>query len=229
MSKLTTDSVKVGGGMSKTLLPGNESCKINGIELKPFTFKPGGYHMIIYLESPDKGIDFEGFWINKDDESKGRYKGQIGQVKTNYWAYSDGETKGGTPIIRDAEILKTIKGLAIALGIQDSLKAFEAKYNNLDTIEEYITALNLENPFKDKFMQYCIAGKEYTNKGGYTAYDLYLPKFEKTGVPYGTSRVLKFDEEKHIVKTKVVIVDEFAPTNDEIPSGIAPENTDLIL
>ena len=155
MSKLSTDSVKAGGGVSKTLLPGNLSCKINGIELKPFSFKPGGYHLIIHLEGPNMGTDFEGFFIDKNDESKGRYQGQIGQVRVSEWAYADGETKTGIAIVRDNEILKAIKGLAIALGAHEQLKTFEAKYNNLDTIEEYVIALNAENPFKDKIMQYC--------------------------------------------------------------------------
>lgn len=222
MSKLSTDSVKAGGGVSKTLLPGNLSCKINGIELKPFSFKPGGYHLIIHLEGPNMGTDFEGFFIDKNDESKGRYQGQIGQVRVSEWAYADGETKTGIAIVRDNEILKAIKGLAIALGAHEQLKTFEAKYNNLDTIEEYVIALNAENPFKDKIMQYCIAGKEYTNKGGYTAYDLFLPKFTKTGVPYGTSRIIKYNEADHIVKKKVDVVDEFQTTDETMESPGTP-------
>lgn len=226
MSKLTTEGIKV-GGIPKQLSPGNHSCKINAIELKPFSFKPGSFHMILHLEGPAQPADFEGFFINKDNESLGRYKGQVGQVKVSEWAYADGETKTGTPINRDTEILKAIKGIAISLGVLEELKAFEKRHTDLDTIEEYVAALSAENPFKNKFMQYCIAGKEYLNKQGYTNYDLYLPKFSKTGVPYGTSKVFKFNEELHIIKKKVEVVNEFETQDDGLSSTTLPQDFNL--
>jgi hypothetical protein len=216
MTKLNTDDVQVstGGGTPKTLQPGNVLCKINSIQLEAFKFRPGGYHIILNLEGPDMGKDFEGFWLDKDNESLGRHKGQVGKVKASDWAFSDGETKSGIAISRDAEMLKFIKGLCGALEIPG---------RSGETIEDLIETFNKEKPFANKFMEFCICGKEYKNKGGYTAYELFLPKFIKGGAPFGKN-VIKFNTEDHIKKLKVEPVSEFAsePTIDG-PSADGPQ------
>ncbi len=79
--KLNTKDIKTGGGVAKTLQPGNQQCKINSVELEEFKFKEGGYHIMLNMESVDMGPDYQGFFINKDNESLGRYKGQVGKVK----------------------------------------------------------------------------------------------------------------------------------------------------
>ena len=90
MSKLNTKDVKSAGGVPKLIQPGNVVCKINSLELEPFKFKQGGYHLILNLEGPDLGKDFEGFFVDKNNESLGRHKGQVGQVKAGEWAFADG-------------------------------------------------------------------------------------------------------------------------------------------
>lgn len=210
-SKLSTKDISTeipaGAGVSKTLTVGNNKCKINGISLEEFALKPGSYHVILHLEGPEIP-DFEGFLINKDDPSMGSYKGQVAKVKADFWAFSDATTKGGTEISRDIEILKFYKKLAKALGIEKWLAANDDKH---ETIEAYTTALNNDQPFAGKFIEYCIAGKEYKNKGGYTAYDLYLPKFTKGGAPFAAKEgdVIMFNETEHIIKQKVAPVSEF--------------------
>ena len=205
--KLSTDSVSV-GGIPKTLQPGNVVCTIKSITLEPFKFKENSYHIILDLIGPDMGKDFDGFFINKDDESLGKYKGQVGQVKGEYWAFSDGETKTGIPINRDEQIMKFIKGLCTELGISTTVEG--------DTIEELVNNFNLGKSFQNIPISFCIAGKEYTNKGGYTAYELYLPKFTRKGAPFG-KKVVKFNEEDHIIKKKVEAVDEFKTEDDGVP------------
>lgn len=206
--------------MPKLLQPGNVKCKITEVELEPFKFKPGGYHLVLSLEGPDMGSDFEGFFIDKDNEALGRHKGQVGQVKAGEWAFADGETKGGILVSRDTEILKFIKNLCTALGINAWLDAQDNKH---DTIESLVTAFNTEKPFAGKEIEYCIAGKEYLNRQGYTNYELFLPKFSKTGVPFGTSRVIKFNPDEHIRKKKVENVTEFGEDNNTLSGPAASD------
>ena len=215
---LDTKNIKAGGdgGVPKTLQPGNCKCKINSIMLEEFKFKPGSYHIILGLESEDKGADFEGFMIDKNNESLGRHKGQVGKVKSTEWAYADGETKSGVAISRDADILKFMKNLCTALGINNWLEDQDGKH---DTIESLMLAFDKDKPFKDKFINYCIGGKEYTNKNGYTDHDLFLPKYSKAGAAYG-AKVVTFDPVEHIRKKKAAPVNEFG-NDDTTLSGPA--------
>lgn len=203
MGKLSTRDIK-GESISKALLPGNAVCKINEVILEPVTYKEGGLNLILVLESePIAG--FEGFLINKDDASKGSYKGQIGKVKVGEWAFADGETKSGTKVYRDNDILRFIKNLCTALG---KLKWLEDQDGKHDDIQSLVNAFDKEKPFKDIFLNYCICGKEYQNKKNYTNYDLYLPRFTKIAGPFAPKtdksklKVITFDESKHITKRK---------------------------
>ena len=59
-----------GGGMAKTIAPGNHSLRINSMVLENFQFIDGAKHLILNVET--EPIDgFEGFLVDKDDESKG--------------------------------------------------------------------------------------------------------------------------------------------------------------
>lgn len=224
MSMLNTKDIKVGGaGLPKLLQPGNNICKLNNIELETFRFKEGAYHLMLQLEGPDLGTDFEGFFIDKDNESKGRHKGQIGQVKISEWAFADGETKTGIPVHRDVEILKALKSLAIALDFTKWLDSEDGKHA---TIESLVTALNVAKPFLNKTIEYCIGGKEYINKGGYMNHELFLPRYTKAGAPYGKTRVIKFNPDEHIRRKKVEPVNDFA--SEEQSTGLTP-NTDFSL
>jgi hypothetical protein len=67
MSKLSTKNIQTGGeGVSKTLEPGENLCKINDVSLEEFKFKTGGYEIMLHLEGEDMGSDFQGFYIDKD-------------------------------------------------------------------------------------------------------------------------------------------------------------------
>ena len=110
---LSTKDVKTAGegGTPKTISPGNHTLKVNSVELKQFPFmeSDNAYYLHMNVETEPMGEGFEGFWRDMDDESKGRYEGQVGQLKANRWYYKDGETKSGVPVNRDTEILKFIK------------------------------------------------------------------------------------------------------------------------
>lgn len=201
-NKLGTKNLQT-SSVSKTLLPGNSVCKINSINLEEFKFKQGAYQLILNLESsPITEQNFEGFFIDKEDESQGRYLGQVGRVRAHKYPYSDFVTTNGDQISRDQEIMKFVKRVCEATGC---IKWFEEADDKFDTIEQFIEAFNTDAPFKDKYLAFCLNGKEYKNKAGYTNYDLFLPKFSKEGVAFEPvdakiSKLIKFDPKTGIEK-----------------------------
>jgi hypothetical protein len=213
MGLSTTDLSTGGSGLPKTLAPGNHILKINNIHLDDYSFIPGAKHLMLNVEGePIEG--FQGFMIDKDDESKGHYAGQIGRVKASQYAFADGETKTGIKIQRDRSIMMFLQNLCKTIGINDW---FVAQDNLHDTIEDLIKAFNETAPFKDKFFEFCISGKEYVGKTGYTNYDLYLPKSDKGRYAYGEiegGKVLTFDEKTHLIKAKVTEVNNFGDDDD---------------
>jgi hypothetical protein len=212
---LSTKDVKAGGegggsGQGKTIQPGNHKLKINSVELKQFPFmkEKNAYHLIMNVETePIK--DFEGFFIDPNDESKGRYAGQVGIVKTNRYYYADGTTKGGTPVYRDPEILKALKSLCNYLDMNDWFLSVDNKY---ETIEEFVEAFN-----NDKFAEWCVAGKEYYRNNGYIGYDMYIPKPKGTLVPIAfkaKDKVITYSEAAHLVKAEPKEVNSFGGGDD---------------
>jgi len=82
------------------------------------------------------------------------------------------------------------------------------------TIESYYTAFAKDKPFGDTFYRFCIAGKEYTNREGYKAHELFLPKYSKDGVPVEkdsvqVSKLIKYNPADHIRRKKEEKVEGF--------------------
>lgn len=215
MALSTTDLGKEGGGLPKTFAPGNHTLKINSVYLEDFKFIPDAVHFMMNMETePIEG--FEGFMIDKDDESKGHYAGQIGRVKASQYAFADGETKSGIKIQRDRSIMMFLQNLCKSIGINDWFLAQDNKY---DTIEQLVNAFATEAPFKDKYLEFCIAGKEYEGKTGYTNYDMWLPKGSKDGYAYASkgAKVLPYKEADHLKKLEVKPVNGFGNDDLDIP------------
>lgn len=230
--KLSTQNIpKQGGGVMKTLEPGNQAVTIVSVEMKPFTFKPGAYEIHLNVVGKDMGPDFQGFFIDKNNESLGRYKGQVGRVKASEWAFADGVTKSGIKISRDTEILKWLNSLCEAIGKKSWMDAQDNKHAD---IESLVNAFIMDKPFENLELNMCIAGKEYMNKE-FLKYDLFLPKFSKTGVPFELANVEKsklaiFDEKVHIIRKKVENVANFSAEGEssisESSDGVIPSVKD---
>ena len=220
---LSTTDLPQGGGFPKTIQPGNYTLKITSVYLDDFKFIQGAKHFIMNVETePIEG--FEGFMIDKDDPSKGQHKGQIGRLKASQYAFADGTTKSGIKIERDRSFLMFLQNLCKALGKTDW---FSAQDNKHDTIEEFVDAFNTDAPFADVYLDWCIAGKEYESKSGYTNYDLWLPKNSKKGYSYvqvDSSKLLQYDEAEHLKKMEVTPVDGFGSSNNtDVPSKAASD------
>ena len=101
-----------------------------------------------------------------------------------------------------------------------SHKSFPLQYlHHFPSLTLTLNDLNLNGskPFKDKYVDFCVAGKEYEGKTGYTNYDLWLPKAE--GKKYAivqedSDSVIRFDETKHVKKLEVKEVKSFGDDDD---------------
>lgn len=221
---LSTKQIKVGGGgsnESKTLDPGNQTLFITDIALKEAMFKEGHFDLILNVRGPViEG--FEGFLVDKDKPELGHLSYKVGKVRATEWPMGDSETKTGVKIFRDLEILKQIKLLCIATGNE---KWFDDQDEKHDTIEQFVDAFKNDKPFLDKGFFACLAGKEYKNKSGYNQFDLYFPKYSKSGAAFSNieKNVVKFDEETHIKRKKTTSVDEFSAASDDFFGNLKDE------
>lgn len=221
------------GFTSKFLQPGNISCKIEGVYLEKDKFNETGYFMILDLEGPDMGEGFQGLLVDKDDPSKGLRKGPVGRVKTHEYSYKDGIIPAtGAVVSRDNDIMRMISNICKET---DSLSWLEEQDDKHDRIEAFVEAFNRDKPFKDKYLRFCIAGREWV-KDKFTNYELFLPKFTRNEVPFesetkeeANSKVYKFDKEVHIKKKKTNSVDSFSGVPNKDKFGPAKDAKDFDL
>ena len=210
---ISTKDIPAGGGKApKTLQPGNCKIKINSIYLDKVPWGDDALNVMMDCEGEDLGENFEGFFVDKDNENLGRHAGQVGRVRSSQWTYETKTLKSGVIIDRDVEITKFLKNLAIATDCVEWLDSQDGKHETIDSLVEQ---MNADAPYADKYINVCLGGREYENKAGYTNFDLFLPKFGKTGIPFesaendSTGRVFKFDEADHVIRKKDKEVDSF--------------------
>jgi hypothetical protein len=209
---LSTKNIKTESKVSKTLYPGNITARIYDIQLTP-GFNADSYHLVLSLESAPMGGDFEGFFIDKDDQSKGRYDGQIGRIKYSQWAFEDKTLPSGVQINRDHSIIKALLIISKAANKLDEIHALTE-----ETIEEYVKAAS-KFLVGDTYYEMCVAGKEYVDKNGYTQHDLFFPKSDGkiSFISQEADDVLSFDSSKHIVSNtkKAPVVNNFEPEAEQ--------------
>lgn len=185
--------------VSKVLLPGNCKFVIHSVELGTVPYDSSAYTFSLNVES-EKIEGLEGFYIDKNDPSKGRFEGQVGKIKLNKYAYKSTTTKTGIEINRDLEILRAIRNICKET---DCINWFEAQDNQHDTIESFVEQFNNDKPFANKWLIGCVAGREYLNAKKYKNYDLYFPKVDKGFVAFQNAdsedlRVATFNSSEHI-------------------------------
>jgi len=222
---LSTKDLQGSASVKKTIAPGNHTLKINSVKLEPFKFIENAYHLMLHLET--EPIDgFEGFLVDPENPENGYYKGQVGKVKANRYAYADGETKSGIKVERDRSILMFLKTLCKALDTaSDSelfTKWFSAQDGEHETIEEFVTAFDTEIKKHNTYLDFCVAGKEYENKNGYINYDMFLARTSRGNYAFGekgSKKVISYDEKHHLIKLPVKNVESFGDEDISIPSN----------
>jgi hypothetical protein len=225
---LSTKNIPTGSGMSKSILPGAKTLKINSITLETVPYDAEAYQLVMHCETePIDGLD--GFFIDKDDPSKGKHLGQIGRIKAGMYAFSNGVTKSGIKIDRDRTILQFVKNLACELGF---MEWFEEQDNKFNTIEDFIAHLDKTKPFKNIYFNSVVCGKEY-EKNGYINYDLYFPRFDKMNKPFeridtvpntaSQAKLYTYDADVHIRKLNK----QTSSSTVEAFEGMTPVNTSV--
>ena len=195
---LNTKDMSAGSGKARPLMgPGNNQVRINSITLDQTPYDRDAYNINLHMETKPLGGDFEGFFRDKDNESKGRYEGQIGRVRISPFPFKDTTLPSGREINKDQEILKSMIFLAETLNKRDELDSIEA-----NTIEEFMSSANSLLSNSD-FFNVCLASREWENKEGYINNDLYLPKLSKDGIPMEAldtenSRLIEFNAGTHV-------------------------------
>jgi hypothetical protein len=105
--------------------------------------------------------------------------------------------------------------LSKTLGINEWFVDQDGKHN---IIEDFVDAFNASAPIKDKYLEFCVAGKEYLNKSGYTTYDMWLPKADNRKYSFGEvegGKVISYEESKHLKKLEVKEVNNFGGADDD--------------
>tara|TARA_R100001463_G_scaffold55937_2_gene107758 strand:+ start:1444 stop:2121 length:678 start_codon:yes stop_codon:yes gene_type:complete len=195
---LSTKDMSAGSGRTKPVLsPGNQVIRINSITFDKTPYDSDAYNIMLHVESEPINGEFEGFYKDMNNQSLGRYEGQVGRVRYSPFPFKDTTLPSGREIERDQEVLKSMIFLSEQLGKRDELDSIEA-----NTIEQFMVECNtiLSN---SEFFNACIASREWENKDGYVNDDLYLPRISKDGVPVEaldkeSSRLLKFDRATHV-------------------------------
>jgi hypothetical protein len=196
---LNTKDMSVGSGKARPLMgPGNSEVRINSITFEQTPYDSEAYNVMLHVEGKPLGGDFEGFFRDKDNESKGRYEGQIGRVRMTPYPYKSTTLPSGREIDRDQEILKSMIFLSEVMNKRSELDAVEAQ-----TIEDFVDAAS--KLFSGSFFNVCLGSREWENKEGYVNNDLYLPKLSKDGIPAealdkDNSRLISFNESVHVRK-----------------------------
>jgi hypothetical protein len=219
-----------GNSIPKTIQPGNHVITVTSIKLDIPPYNKDAYNVILNVEGPELE-GFDGFWINKDDQSLGKHKGQVGLIKLTQYPFADNTTKSGVTVSRDAEMLKSLQSFCGALSCMEWFTAQDNKHN---TFEELVAALNTEKPFAGKKLRCCVGGNEYENKQGYIAYDLHFVRSTKDGLGYenanvaeASSRVATFNPDTHIRRKKIEPVASFG-TDGGVPTSNSVSN-DFVL
>jgi hypothetical protein len=205
MGKIGTNDVTVGSGKApKNFIPGNHSAKIIGMSFQEVTFKDDVTKawVILDLETKPLGGEFEGWFIDKDNESLGRRMGQTGRIKSDPFGYEDKSFKGNDYSIHKSTI-QFLKSMEIEI---TGKTAFMDSINDkFDTYEEMCEAFFTNVIPADFFMEWCIGGKKELGDDGYAKYWMNLPKWTRGKKLYAhpdkANNLVTFHEQLHVYDT----------------------------
>ena len=212
--------------LSKSIEPGKHKLKICELVLDHKKFEPSngkagseGDYLIMKCETePVEDEGFEGFAIDYQDESKGRYLGQSGSIKYSQSLYA-GET-------RDQMLSAAVMTICRAAGIDKDLKTL--LNGKSTTVEKVIEAINKKGLLKDQYIWMIVGGKEHYNRKGYLTYFLNLayPKDEKKVIARLSEedKLMTFDAASMIKKAIPTPITDFGQgdTSSDLTIGGEP-------
>ncbi len=199
---LNTKDMSAGSGRPKPVMsPGNHKVKINSITFDKTPYDSEAFNIMLHVETEPITGDFEGFYRDMNNQSLGRYEGQVGRLRISPFPFKDATLQSGREINRDQEDLKSMFTFFEVLNMRDALDSIEA-----ETIEKFMVECNTlftEGQKGSKFINICAGSREWENKEGYVNDDLYLPRMSKDGISMEAldaenSRLLSFDKATHV-------------------------------
>lgn len=201
---LSTKDITVGEGSSNVgplVRPGVHKVKIYDL----YSETPG-YHdqnapdkLSVNIRVETEPIEGLQAWRRfNDDPNSSVAEGQIGIVSLNPYGFSTRTLPDGTVIHRDTSILRVLKALAKAKGVENEIDLIEA-----ETIEQFVASAK---PIicDDQYLHMVVGGKKSAKNGYYNYYlDLASPKGRK-GKSFSTNpdELFAYDESKDIYVTQ---------------------------
>lgn len=206
-----------GSNIPKILTPGTHLCRIVDMKIDVPPYKPDAFFLVLTLEGVNRGSEFVGLPKDKQNPSLGNYQGQIANVRSGRYPFSD-YVYNGKEIKRDNQIFKWVNTLAKQLGVLDAMNANNVSAN---TIEEYVNIVKKYVTNPELWAHHTIAGQEYYSPGyDKPNYRMFYPKQELSLFPVSALEdatgnpvnLLAFDSAKHIIvkdETVAETVDAF--------------------
>lgn len=214
MEKLSTKSIEAAGSRTAPVItPGNHTLKINRIYLQePNYASKFGKERFLVLDVESQPVSDQNFQGFKD--ANGRpYAGQIGRVKYSRYSFVDGkELNDGKVTSLANDVMMALVNIANALDQRDVLDSIEA-----NTIEELVDSASAAL-CPSAYLDFCVGGKEYEGKSGYTNYDMYLIKSTRGSYafgPKGSDKVAVYDANTHLIKKEEKPITGFQSTLDD--------------
>lgn len=198
-----------GSNVPKVLQPGTHYCRVVDMYLDAPSYDKESYFVVLKLEGVDRGDEFDGLDVDKNNPSLGKYRGQIGNIKSGQYPFST-YTYEGRVIQRDNQIYNWVNNVAKQMGV---LKTMNEKGVEGETIEEYVTEVRKYLIDPELWGHFTVAGKEYFTEGySNPNYRLFFPKVEtrKNQYPFSALEdddrkplnLIHFNADVHIVAAK---------------------------
>lgn len=197
----------------KIFNPGRIVGKITNFKIQAGLHNPEKYRIMVTIEGPEiEG--FEGLFIDYNNHSLGRYKGQFVNVELPaYVKNTDGKED------RDKKILQALVEFADQLGFREELDQKAESAGSLEELGGIVAGILAE---KDEEYYFTVGATEVPNGSfvNYKYHNFPFPDRRAGKYPYALTEetLLPYDEEKHIRKQEPApVVDAFAPAGDDLP------------
>jgi hypothetical protein len=198
-----------GNGSPKSLDPGTHYCRIVDVRPDvPVWAKNDELQIIVTLEGPDEGDDFEGFPIDPQNPEVGRYRGKIANVRAQRFVFETRAIKGTDKIIeRDASLYEWISEFLDSMGKLQAVVALGKTYFSPEQYLETAASYLIDSENWGKFT---IGGEAYVNKNGRDSWRLFFPRKVGNKKPFARvsdesvtpESLMEFNPKYHLVAKK---------------------------
>jgi hypothetical protein len=192
--------VKQGGGVQKSLQPGVVYAHIFSASVKE-SKNTGKKSLEFILEGPALE-NFEGWSIEKGNDSGPKFKGQSARVSASMWIDSANETSPSKN-----EIMNKLSIIAVELGLKDELDQI-----NASSIEDWVAQVT--KLVAGKNLYFFLKGQE-EEYNGKTIVKLSLPKFKYASAYEDKLDVFDRNNQYHFKALQNKPVAGFEPVNDD--------------